>query len=477
MTGKTQGIYGAATTLAICAAFGAGYQSRAQSESGWLPPGAHAPIPLIRTAEGNVMFEAANGSRLARGEIGNNGSQTAAKRDYKPSLKPYETLDEVRTLIRSNFVHPKIDEEELTYGAIRGMLRSLDDRFTRFLPPEDFQKFNEQTDAEFTGIGARIDIKDDYQGSPQARPFNAARPYIVEPIEGGPAAKAGLKKDDVILMIDGRTTAEMSADAVVAFIKGERGTKVNLKIERRLKAAALNRDSVYKVFDLPLVRDVIEVRPVKLEWLPNRVAWIRLDEFNKKSDAEMAEALAALKKGPNGEGAARGLVFDMRDNPGGLLDVAQTIGSRFIANGPIVYTRERDGHEESLDADHSLYMNLKMPIVVLVNNYSASAAEIVTGALKDKGVATVVGEQSYGKASVQVLLKLKSLQNKAAIVITTAKYLTPAKRDISDKGITPDVIVKASEEDEKTGRGAQLDKALAIIHDKNTTAVAANPKP
>ena len=474
MTEKTQKIHAVATMVAIGAAFGAGYQSRAHNESGWLPSAPTPPIPLVRTADGNVMMGAANGSRMARGES-KSEARNGSGRVYKPSLKPYETLEEVRRDIRENFVHPNINEEELTYGAIRGMLRSLDDRFTRFLTPADFQKFNEQTDAEFTGIGARIDIKDDYVGSPQARPFNASRPYIVEPIDGGPAAKAGLKKNDVILMIDNRSTAEMSADAVVNYIKGERGSKVTLRIERKLKNGTLPRDSVFKIFDLPLVRDVIEVRPVKLEWLPNRIAWIKLDEFNKKSDGEMQEALEALKKGPNGGGgAARGLIFDMRDNPGGLLDVAQDIGSRFIADGPIVYTRERDGSEHALNAQRDRFMNLKIPIVVMVNNYSASAAEIVTGALKDKGVATVVGEPSYGKASVQVLLKLK---NGGALVITTAKYLTPAKRDISDKGIAPDVLVKASEEDEKTGRGAQLDKAVSIIQDKNTTAVAINPKP
>lgn len=470
MTGKTPKFYGAATALAISAAFGAGYQSRVHSESGWLPGAPSSPIPLIRTADGNVMADAANGSRLARGDSKTDARDTSG-RVYKPSLKPYETLEEVRRDIRDNFVHRNINEEELTYGAIRGMLRSLDDRFTRFLTPADFQKFNEQTDAQFTGIGARIDIKDDYVGSPQARPFNASRPYIVEPIEGGPAEKAGLKKNDVILMIDNRSTAEMSADAVVSYIKGERGSKVTLKIERKLKNGALPRDSVFKIFDLPLTRDVVEVRPVKLEWLPNRIAWIKLDEFNKKSDSEMGEALEALKKGPNGEGAARGLIFDMRDNPGGLLDVAQDIGSRFISDGPIVYTRERDGSEHALNAERDRFMNLKIPIVVMVNNYSASAAEIVTGALKDKGVATVVGEQSYGKASVQVLLTLK---NGGALVITTAKYLTPAKRDISDKGIAPDFVVKANEEDEKSGRGAQLDKAIAVIQGKNTTSVATN---
>jgi carboxyl-terminal processing protease len=347
------------------------------------------------------------------------------------------------------------------------MLRSLGDRFTRFMTPDDYKKFNEENNAEFVGIGARIDIKDDYQGGPQATPLNASRPYIVEPIDGGPAKKAGLQKDDVILTIDGKSTADMSDDAVVSRIRGERGTPVKIKIERKTKAAAMNRDAVYQILDLTLVRDVIELHPVKLEWLPKGIAWLKLDEFNRKSNAEVVTALRQVQKGTQGQ-PARGLILDLRDNPGGLLDQAVDITSHFIQSGPVVYTKERNGQMIPLNADKNQFLNLQMPVVVLVNNYSASASEIVSGALKDKGIATIVGEQSYGKASVQELVELK---NGGAVVITTAKYLTPSKRDISDKGITPDVIVKASEEDEKTGRGAQLNKAVDIIGEKNAALV------
>lgn len=458
MAWKSRAACGMLAGAALFAAFGAGYGVRAQNESDWVPPGGSLPsLNLVRTADGNLLVDAKPSAAT---------TSVSARRTYKPNLKPYETLDEVRRAIRDNFVRTKVTDEELTYGAIRGMLRSLGDRFTRFLTPDDYAKFTEQSNAEFVGIGARIDLKDDYMGSADAKPFGASRPYIVEPIAGGPAEKNKLQKDDVILSVDGRTTADMSEDAVVSRIRGVRGTPVKLKIERRAgKAAQLNRDNAYKVFDITLTRDIIEVRPVKLEWLPNRVAWLRLDEFNKKTDAEMGEAMAALRKGPNNQGMAKGLILDMRDNPGGLLDVAVDVGSRFIPEGPIVYTRERDGSERALSAERDHFMNLKIPVVVLINNYSASAAEIVTGALKDKGIATVVGEPSYGKASVQVLLELK---NGGALVITTAKYLTPAKQDISDKGIAPDVVIKASDEDGKTGRGAQLNKAVQIIEDKTS---------
>ncbi len=414
-------------------------------------------LPTIKTASLNAV------GRLA-------GTQAAAaSKTYKPDLKPYETFEEVRRAIKENFVKTEVNDTEVTYGAIRGMLRSLNDRFTRFMTPEEYAKFNEDTNAEFTGIGARIDIKDDYYGSPASKPYGATRPYIVEPIEGGPAVKANLQKNDVILEINGKSTAEMSVDATVAFIKGERGTPVKLKIERRSAEKNPKPENAWKVIEVTLVRDVIEVHPVKLEWMPERIAWIRLDEFNKKSDAEMTKALKDAQKGPDGKGPAKGIVFDMRNNPGGLLDVAVDIGSRFVKSGPIVYTRERTGQERSLDAEANRFLDLKMPIIILINNYSASAAEIVTGALKDKGLATVVGEHSYGKASVQVLVDLK---NGGALVITTAKYLTPAKRDISEKGIAPDVTVKASTEDDTTGRGEQLQKAIALIKEKTGTASA-----
>lgn len=448
--------------VAMMCSFGFGYRARVHSEAAardrWLPTPAEAARvkPLVRTADGQMV----------------SGLASPSYRLGKPNPKPYETLAEVRRVIKANFVKTQVDDTALTYGAIRGMLRSLGDRFTRFLTPDEYDDFQVKNKGEFTGIGAHIDVKENYIGSTQAKPFGAGRPYIVEPISGGPASKANLKKDDVILSIDGRSTADMNEDATVNVIRGERGTPVKLKIERKVTApASAGRDAGFKDFDVTLTRDTIEIHPVTLEWLPDRIAWLRLDEFNQKSNTEMTAALKNIQKGPDGKGPARGIVFDMRNDPGGLLDVAVEIGSRFIPSGPIVITRERDGSEQPLNAQHELFLGLKMPVVVMVNRFSASAAEIVTGALKDKGVATVVGEQSYGKASVQVLVELNN-GNDGALVITTAKYLTPAKHDITDKGITPDIPVKATPEDEQVppGRtGAQLQKAIDVINGKTTS--------
>ena len=439
---------GAAFALALSAAFGAGYATRDNAlPAQWRwPAQASAMAPLTRTADSNV---------LAQNIADSKGTKT-----YKPDLRPYETLDEVRRAIKDNFVQTKVDDTEITYGAIRGMLRSLGDRFTRFMTPDDYNEFLVSNKGEFTGIGARIDLKIDYAGSPRAKPYGATRPYIVEPIDGGPAQKAGIKRNDVILAIDGHSTADMSEDATVAYIRGTRGTPVKLTIERKLNAPKDPKEIKYDTFDIDLRRDTIAMHPVTFEWLPGDIAWLKLDEFNEKTDVEVAEALRKVKVGHNGK-LTKGLIFDMRGNPGGLLTAAVDVGSRFINKGAIVITRERDGKENALNAEKDKYMNIEVPIVVLVDKFSASAAEIVTGALKDDKIATVVGEKTFGKASVQVLVDLK---NGGALVITTAKYLTPNKVDISDKGVAPDVQVLASAEDEKTGRGAQLSKAVEVLN-------------
>lgn len=435
---------------AMGTAFGAGYGAHANrfpAQWRW-PANASPTAQLTRTADGNVMVAAT--------------ADTKTPRVYKPDLRPYETLDEVRRAIKDNFVSTKVDDVQITNGAIRGMLRSLGDRFTRYLPPEDYSEFLSSNKGEFTGIGARIDVQEDYAGSALAKPFGASRPYIVEPLPGGPAQKAGLKRGDVILAVNGKSTADMSEDATVSFIRGTRGTPVSLKIERKLNSAKVLRDIKFNTFDIQLTRDTIELNPVTLTWLPGNIAWMKLDEFNEKTDEEIGKALKEVKAGQDGI-PTKGLIFDMRGNPGGLLTAAVDVGSRFINKGPIVFQRERTGEVRPLNAEPDKFMNLKIPVAVLVDGYSASAAEIVTGALKDDSMATVVGAQTFGKASVQVLVDLK---NGGALVITTAKYLTPSKHDISDKGIMPDVVVAASAEDGVSGRGAQLQKAVDVIKSK-----------
>lgn len=454
-------------------AFGAGYGVRAQGESDWVPPQPLAIFRLISTPDGHRFAKVPDakplqkpGARWVETAGGAKEKSLNGERFSRRDPKPYQTLDEVRQAIRDNFVTTKVSDEELTNGAIRGMLRSLGDKFTRFMTRDEYKDFKEDNEGEFVGIGARIDVKDDYIGGPLAKPINASRPYIIEPIAGSPAERAGIKAGDVILSVNGKSTANRNSDIVISDIKGVRGSVVNLQIERVIKKGAVPRPEDYRVLDFQIKRDLIEVHPVKLEWMPDNIAWLRLEAFNEKSEPEITAALRKVQRGEGSRGAARGLVLDLRDNPGGLLESAVSIGSRFVPTGAVVITRERDGREYPLNVQRNKFLNLKMPIVVLVNNYSASASEVVTGAMQDRKVATVVGEPSYGKASVQVLIEL---QNGGALVITTAKYLTPLKHDLSERGIKPDVLVKANDADNKTGRGAQLARALDIIRQKNTT--------
>jgi len=437
--------------VAIVLAFGAGYGFRAQvNESGrWLPPSQRLSSYLSLHNNGRNELFASSATADPAAPVANNADS-----------KPYQLLDEVRRDIEENFFQQNVSEKQLTYGAIRGMLASLGDRFTRFMTPEDYQEFQVKNDGEFVGIGVSISLIDKYVGDPATHLLPTSRPLVVKLIDGGPAQKAGLRKDDVLLNIDGHDTANLSLDTVVSYIQGKSGTSLNITVERKTTPADSADQTTFKKLDLTVAREVIEVHPVHLNWLPKGIAWLQLDEFNKKSDEEMTKALNAVKNGAGGNGPAKGLIIDMRNNPGGLLDSVVSIASNFVKSGPIVFTHERTGEMRSMNAQKNRYLNLQIPIVVLVNNYSASAAEILTGALKDNHLATVVGEHTYGKASVQVLL---DLSDGGALAITTAHYLTPAKHDISNKGIAPDVIVKASDADNADGRGDQLHKAMAIV--------------
>ncbi|MCS6860760.1 MAG: S41 family peptidase, partial [Abditibacteriales bacterium] len=366
-------------------------------------------------------------------------SKGAAVPAYEPDMKPYETINEVMRAIREHFIRTDVKDRDLTYGAIDGMLKSLGDRFTRFMRPEEYEEFEIKNQGEFYGIGAHIDvILDEKTGK--------TVPIIIRTLEGTPAEKAGIRAEDRILKIDGKSTEDMASGVVVSLIRGKQGTPVTLTILHKGET---------KPVDITIVRDRIELHPVTYEMLPGRIGYIKLQEFNEKGDRELDKAFARLKAD-----GAKGLIFDVRSNPGGLLEVAISVASRFIKSGPVVSTKDRKGNIEKIEADPDRFLNLKIPVVVLVNKYSASASEILAGAVQDTGVAKVVGEKTFGKASVQILVKLR---HGGAVALTTAKYLTPKNRDISELGITPDEIVPADETDRDngsgTGKGAQFQRA------------------
>jgi len=355
------------------------------------------------------------------------------------TLPLIDTYSAVMEQVKANYYGTKaVNERELTYDAIRGTLHALGDPFTRFMDPDSYKKMREENEGNFTGIGAQLETN------------KKNEVFIKEPLPDTPAIRAGVKANDVILAVDGKSIKGMNILDVVKLIRGPIDTKVKL---------TLQRPGVAKPIDKVITRKVVEFRMVKYGMADEKakIGYVRLYQFNEKSDQQMDEAMSALEKQH-----IKGLVLDLRGNPGGLLTVAIDIGSRFLESGPVVIIQERGGQKnpyyvEEDKHDHKIY-----PLAVLVDGSSASASEIVSGAIKDDGAGTLVGVKTFGKGRVQTILPLP---DGSAVAITTAKYLTPKGTDIHKKGIMPDVEVEASENlditDPKTDN--QLTAALDVV--------------
>jgi carboxyl-terminal processing protease len=301
------------------------------------------------------------------------------------------------------------------------MLHALDDPFTRFLDPDEYKKMREENDGNFVGIGAQLDTnsKDEV--------------YIKEPLPDTPAMRAGIKTNDVIIAVDGKIIKGIDILEVVKLIRGKEGTPVKLTLRRPGRAANL---------EMRLIRRVVHYQMVKYRMADekDKIGYVRLYQFNEQSDQQFDEALAELEKKH-----MKGLILDLRGNPGGLLQVAVDIGSRFIESGPVVIIQERGGQKNPYYVEEDKHNHKRYPLVVLVDKSSASASEIVSGAIKDDGVGTLVGVTTFGKGRVQTIMPI--MQDGSAVAITTAKYLTPKGTDIHHKGIAPDVVVEQPEFD------------------------------
>lgn len=343
-----------------------------------------------------------------------------AMKGPKVELPPIETYWNTFNYIDRNYFGKRLDvvgkrltSREMTYDAIRGMLKSLGDRYTRFLAPDDFTKMRQENRGDFEGIGAELDVQN-------------GRIFIRKPIKGSPAIKAGLLAGDIILRVDDHFIQGMDINDVIKLIRGKGGTKVKLTIKRKDAA---------KPIVFTIVRGTIPFTIVESKMADdtNKIGYIILRQFNEKSDQQIDEALSDLEsKG------MRGLVLDLRDNPGGLLDVAVEIGSRFIQDGSVVIIKQGE-HENSLDIDPRQHDHKMYPLAVLINGYSASASEILAGAIQDHKVGTIVGTDSFGKGLVQTII---NLEDGSAVSITTARYLTPGGRDVNKNKIHPDIVVE-----------------------------------
>ncbi len=331
-----------------------------------------------------------------------------------------KVFTDVLGLLQKEYVEER-NPKDLVYGAIKGMLETLDPH-SAFMPPSTYKEMQEETKGRFEGLGIEITIKEGILTA-------------VSPIEDTPAFRAGILAGDQILKIDGEVTKNLSLMDSVKKLRGPRGTKVTITIMR---------EGFPKPKDFTLVRDVIPVRSVRHELLEKNYGYIRLSQFQEKTDSELDNHLKALEE--ESKGALKGMILDLRNNPGGLLDQAVKVSDRFIESGLIVSMEGRREDQKMKFYAHASGTMPPYPLVVLINGGSASAAEIVAGAIQDHGRGILIGTQTFGKGSVQTIFPLK---DGSGLRLTTARYFTPSGRSIQAKGITPDIIVRPVQPEEE----------------------------
>ncbi|MFH1361417.1 MAG: S41 family peptidase [bacterium] len=348
-----------------------------------------------------------------------------------------ETYLQVLDIVKSDFVEEKVDDQQLVYGSIRGLLSALDDPYTRFVEPKAYKEMQVRMSGSYSGIGIYIGMKEKAL-------------TVISPIDGTPANKAKLKASDQIATIDGKKTKDMALEEAVGLIRGPRGTKVVLGILRK---------DWQEPKDFAIVRDSIKIKCLKVKTVDKDIAYIKLNTFENLSAAQEFEKEVRAAQ------AKKGLIIDLRGNGGGLLQNAIEIGSLFIDDGLIVQTVDREGRLEELKSRGRVIW--RKPAVVLINEASASASEILAGAMRDNKVAKLVGTKSFGKASVQ---NVRRLNDGSALLVTVAKYRTPNGEDISKKGIAPDIEVvmttaevEALIESEDDADDPQLRKAIETV--------------
>src|SRR3989344_5266454 len=340
---------------------------------------------------------------------------------------------------RNAFGRPLTDTK-LFYGALAGMVAGLEDPYSIFMNPELAQEFNNELEGTFDGIGAEIGIRN-------------SNLVIIAPLPATPAERAGLKAGDRILSIDGVDTTSMAVDYAVSLIRGQRGTSVKLTI-------LANGDTEAK--DIAIVRDQITIQVVQAELrkIPDgkTIAYIKVVHFAQDTDEKFRAAWQQLK-----ELGANAIVLDLRNNPGGFLDQAIALSSHWVADEVVV-------KEKMPEQDFQVFRSIgpgdlaDIPTIVLVNGGSASASEIVTGALQDWQLATVVGEKTFGKGSVQ---DLQEFPDGSAVKLTIAKWFTPKERSIDQTGLTPDILVERTREDIEADKDPQLERALELLSEGN----------
>ncbi|MBE9504748.1 MAG: S41 family peptidase [Proteobacteria bacterium] len=326
----------------------------------------------------------------------------------------YENLkifSQILTIVQKNYVE-EVNTKDLIYGAVKGMLSSLDPH-SSFMPPEAFSEMQVDTKGSFGGVGIEITMKEGVL-------------TVVSPIEDTPAFRAGIEAGDIIAKIDGEMTKDMTIMDAVRKMRGKTGTKVVLSIFRKGEP---------ELIDFDIIRAVIKIKSVKYTTLENSYAYVRISQFQQRTTRDLN---AALKKITKETGGIKGLILDVRNNPGGLLDQAVKVSDAFISSGLIVYTDGRLESQKMKFFAKESGTQPDYPIVVLVNAGSASASEIVAGAIQDTGRGVILGTKTFGKGSVQTIIPI---EDGSGVRITTARYYTPSGRSIQAEGIVPDLVV------------------------------------
>ncbi|HOP94579.1 MAG TPA: S41 family peptidase [Dictyoglomaceae bacterium] len=352
--------------------------------------------------------------------------------------------------VKNAYIETNLDNKKLEYEAIRGLLKSLNDPYTEFFDPNAFKMFTEDMQGFFGGVGMRLESKD-------------GKIVVFAPIENTPAYKAGVKAGDQIVEVDGKSVLDKSLDEVVSMIRGEVGKEVKIKIYREKEK---------KYYEFTLKREIIETPVVEGKVLKNNIGYVSLSEFTQNSPQKLSEFLKSIEK------KVDGVILDLRNNPGGDLRAAVTISSFFISENDQVKTVVKNGDTKTFttkgivvyrqDREKKLYgekvvkgtYKWNKPFVVLVNRYSASASEILSGAIKDYKKAVLVGEKTFGKGVVQSVIPLS---DGSALKLTTEKYLIPSGKDINKEGITPDMIVEMDPENVGKDNDIQLNKAIEVL--------------
>ena len=358
----------------------------------------------------------------------------------QPTNLDFSLFWDVWNSLNTKYVDPsKLDTQKMLYGAIKGMVDSVGDPYTVFLEPKISKKFQEEISGAFGGVGMEIGKRNDIL-------------TVIAPLKDTPAYQAGIKAGDKILKIDGKVTGGLSVEEAVNLIRGKKGTKVVLTIS--------NNGSDPK--EIELIRDTIKIPSVEWELLNENVAYLQVYTFNQNVDSEFQKAATQILKSP-----ATKLIVDMRNNPGGLLDSAINLAGWFLKDNQVVTMQEfRDGTREEFKSKGNGALRIYQTLF-LINGGSASASEILAGAVHDNLDIQLVGEKSFGKGSVQ---QLEEFKNGSSLKVTIAKWLTPNGRSITDLGIEPNVEVKMPEDPEEgeveigtPGKDPQLDKALELL--------------